>query len=214
MHQMSAPIKTSPQELFSSELAKMITDSPHDKKWSFMLGLRNTVFMRNGIHVESVTFKGQCSGPGNCHCNCNGSSKCNITGSIQIEIAYYIQNSDRIYYHSKNVSGLYEAIGVIWNFLDEYELCLDCCSLLKKGSTCDKCSFFRFYSMYRQNIEKCSICQEDCYRTMLPCGHQFHLFCLKSMHRCNMRCPVCRYELNNDTLDDIFSENELSDDEI
>ncbi|KAK8832557.1 hypothetical protein WA577_004818 [Blastocystis sp. JDR] len=46
------------------------------------------------------------------------------------------------------------------------------------------------------SIDWCPICLEDylgnCVTTLLPCGHRFHLCCIKKWLHLNHTCPVCK----------------------
>jgi hypothetical protein len=133
---------------------------------------------------------------------------------IKVKINFYINNCQKINTRIKKFHEIEKAILYVWNFSDNYNLCFECCKLIKKNENCEECIFFQSYCEYKNKKELCGICQEISYKTMLECKHHFHLYCLLKMDPDELKCPLCRHPVKDDIIYTLFEDSDNDDENI
>lgn len=179
-----------------------------NNKWEYSIDLANSCISSDQYKLSTATISG------------NGT----LHDSIRVNVEFMIHNSDKINVRSKIFKGIERAIRYIWDFPENFFLCPNCCNLVKKNMECKKCIFFKSYLTFKNKKELCGICQEETFRTILPCKHHFHKICILKMdpYAENLKCPLCRHPIDEDLIYDLFDTNAdeeiieetLSDDEI
>lgn len=180
----------------------------HNKAWNYPIDLLHSCIHSHQYKLLSANIFGDGS----------------IHDIVKIKIEYMIHNSEKINTRFKKVRGIESAIKYVWDFPENFNLCLNCCNLVKKNEQCEKCIFFKSYLQYKNKTEICCICQEETHRTILQCKHHFHKSCILKMNPDDdqLKCPLCRFPLNDDIVYDFFDndndediiEEVMSDDDI
>ena len=170
--------------------------SSHSKSWIYYINLKNCCIQSKDCNLLSATIFG----------------KGNIHDIIEIEINYELHGHiDKIYKRYKKCRGIQTAILYIWNFPKKYTICPECCELVKSDQMCQSCIFFKSYMKYNNQHEICGICQEETYRTVLPCNHYFHKACIIKMDPENLKCPLCRHPVHDTIILDLFEQYDHDD---
>lgn len=131
-----------------------------------------------------------------------------LTDIIRVRINYIVNNSNKLYFRVKKIRGIENAIKYIWDFPENFSLCMNCCSLIKSNSVCKECLFFKSYLQYKNKCENCGICQEESFRVILSCNHHFHKSCLLKMDPEDLKCPLCRQPVDEDLICELFDEDD------
>jgi len=116
----------------------------------------------------------------------------------ELTLHYYVKNNveDRtVVLKSRDLCVLVKSL---FEFPATYSVCCDCGTMKRKDEACSNCEFFRLYCSYHESAETCCVCQEECFRVTLVCGHRFHLTCLAGIKPADAKCPVCRKALSEE----------------
>jgi hypothetical protein len=169
------------------------------REWEYIIDLRNSCVSSDQYVLLSAAILGEG----------------NLQDLLKIKINYCVHNSQKVYCRVKKIRGIEGAIKYIWDFPDNFNLCMNCCALIKKDRQCEQCCFYKAYMEYKCKKEVCGICQEESYRTILSCQHHFHRSCLLKMDPDDLKCPLCRHPVKEDIICNLFDEDvDDSDDEI
>lgn len=163
------------------------------KRWFYHIDLSNSNFTIEYARFNEVILTGH---------PCTKAEDC----MIDINFHFFIGNSCKIQCAKCRVRGYKEAAHVLFNF-PKKKICRECGLLcVEPDKPCMHCLFFRLYAVENKQEEICTICQESVYRTMLPCGHMFHMTCLLQMdpHVDTPACPNCRMKIPCRILNDLF----------
>ena len=192
-----------PVTIFKSALGRMLADiDSQAQTWCLSFPTTHSVF--RGEHLWVVSFelygKGVWSNP---HTR------------VSVRLSYCLGHwGGRILRTYWTCTGVEGAIKSLFDFLDKKDVCKECGCVKNKCDPCDPCEFFRAFRIARKAEAECVICLEKVYRTMLSCGHSFHITCLSGVDDSQgvVRCPMCRRELTKDEMEAFF-ENNADDDE-
>ena len=182
------------------ELIRLIEKNIQKKKvseWSYEVNLRDSCIHSDNYSLLSAKIYGEGS----------------IRDLIKVKVEFFVSNSQKINTRIKKFRGIEKAIIYIWDFPESYKLCMNCCSLVRKGKDCEECLFYKSYMEYKKKKELCGICQEESYRTILTCKHHFHKYCLLKMDPEDLKCPLCRHPVEEETICSIFDEDVDSEEE-
>jgi len=167
------------------------------QKWEYEIDVAHSCFRLEHISMDRVLLSG-----------CGHESLEEVV--VRIEINFRIEKSRMIRRVVLKKKGVQQAITSLFHFPEHHAVCREC-GVLRLAEDdrahCESCLFLEVYStMKRDNNppETCSICQEPAFRTMLPCGHVFHMTCLLSMNPHQLRCPNCREALPSSMIRQCF----------
>ena len=189
-------------EVFSEFIHEKIVSAGR-KRWFYHIDLTNSNFTIEYARFHEVILTGSpCTKPEEC--------------MININFHFFIGNSSKIQCAKCRVRGYKEATEILFNFSKKNRICKECGLLCTEPDRpCVHCLFFRLYAEENKQQEMCTICQESVYRTMLPCGHLFHMTCLLQMDNTDtpLACPNCRMKIPSRILQDLFGDDASEDDE-
>lgn len=193
-----------PVKLFQSFIGVLRDVVPREHKtWSFHIQTTNSCYKIENANIHSVCLRGY--GGEN-----SEDIDVDVTARISIGKSYNIQ---LVHVHEK---GLHKAVQASLDLPKNIVVCQECAKLRVGNETrCSSCLFLQLYASKNDGAQTCSICQEQTYRTVLPCGHYFHMTCLLSMDPVEAKCPNCRTPLEDDVVKQIFGDmyNSESDDD-
>jgi len=164
--------------------------------WSYTVDLKNSCISSDQYNLHSAVFSGEGG----------------LQELVKVNVHYYITSAQNLQSRFKIFRGIESAIQHVWNFPLKYKICLDCCSLVKTEKECDQCIFYKTFQIEKGKKETCGICQEETYRTILPCKHYFHRACLLKIDPDNLKCPLCRHPMSEDMVLDLFDSPDSDDD--
>ena len=174
-------------------IEKKIVKSRCKGTWIYTVDLRSSCIYSDQFILLSAEISGEGS----------------VKDFIKTRISYLThQNSDKVIWRCKKFNGLSKAVQYVWDFPENYSMCLNCCSLVKKDKSCEDCLFFQSFLKQKNKKEICGICQEETYRTVLPCHHHFHKSCLLKMDPEDLKCPLCRHPVSEEIVCDLFDDSD------
>jgi Ring finger domain len=171
--------------------------SSTSQKWEYEIDVSHSCFCMEHTSMEGVVL----SGTG--HENLEDVM-------VRIEINFRVEKSRHVRRVLLKKKGVQAALTSLFRFPENHAICREC-GVLRLAEDdrahCESCLFLEVYSdMKREGSppDLCSICQEPAFRTMLPCGHVFHMTCLLSMNPHQLRCPNCREALPSSMIRQCF----------
>lgn len=194
-------MSSDPIRIFQDAMGRLLKDIGEEDQWFFSLPTHHSVFRLDHISITSFELygKGRWDSP---------------ETIVKIRLNYRLNQAGRRRRYRWVCKGLPDTIKFLLNLRREREVCLECGDIHRKGEKCDPCEFFRALRKAEGSEVDCAICMEKVYRTMLGCGHSFHMTCLSKLELGSLRCPVCRVELTKEEMEEFFfGEEDDSDDE-
>ena len=159
--------------------------SSASQKWAYEIDISHSCFGIEHTSMERVVL----SGLGNESLD---------DMMVRVEVNFRVGKSRHVRRVVLKKKGARAAITTLFRFPENHAVCCECGDLktTEDGRAhCESCLFLEVYSGIKRDggpPETCSICQEEAFRTVLPCGHVFHMTCLLSMNPHRLRCPNCR----------------------
>jgi hypothetical protein len=156
--------------------------SSHGIMWQYDIDTKYSSYHIDNVHVHNIRMHGM------------------DFDHVYIQLFYTISRYSVTRTKTIPSDRLQNAVGKLWELIETYSLCPECCDLIEKGNSCKNCAFY----LLSGTKETCSICQEICCRTRLSCGHFFHKVCLLNLEYDNLRCPNCRTPQTDDFIQYLF----------
>lgn len=198
-------------------LIKMLRDSiplSPSQKWKYEVDVSHSCFQMEHTSIQKAIFSGM------------GHEKEDEI-MILIVIRFFVGKSHVPHHATLKEKGIEAAIQALFQFPDTHAICTEC-GLTRSSENgraqCESCLFLEVFSDKKGPKAVCSICHEPAFRTMLPCGHVFHMTCLLQMDRHGLKCPNCRSALPSEMKraffggchcgDDDFSDDDDEDDDL
>lgn len=179
----------------------LLTKIPKEKhrEWFHHIDLKNTCYKLEDAVLEEVILTGM------------GSDNPDEI-SMNAIIHYFIGNSLRLNSFRFKMKGVRCMLDALFNLPFQSVVCKECGQIrIDKTEKCENCLFVKDFSDIKLKHSVCTICQDSAFRTMLPCGHCFHLTCLLQMDRQNMKCPNCRQPFPPRIAFDLYGQSDDDD---
>jgi hypothetical protein len=143
--------------------------------------------------------------------------------AMDISIRLTVGRSDKIHRVHMKEKGATRALTTLLHFPENFSVCRECGHVrsMRDGKVfCESCLFLKVFSSLKEESKTactttpataCTICQEPAYRTVLPCGHVFHMTCLLYMDPERIKCPNCRTPLPTLLVQHLFGDVDYDD---
>lgn len=170
------------------------------RRWSYEVDLRHSCFRLENASLKRVIFSGY------------GNERMEEV-AVSVSIRLTIGESFHLQIVKIETRGVREALIALFDFPDAFVVCRECGTVRNHlhSPSCASCLFLAAFSQHKNVQETCSICQDPAFRTMLPCGHFFHMTCLLGMDSENVRCPNCRTAVPDSLVDSLFGSEPYDD---
>lgn len=197
------------------QVLRDIIPTSSTQKWRYDIDLAHSCFRLEHAHVDSASLSGS-----------GHESLTEIATELVVQVtvgtSYHVH---RIVLREKSVQSALEAL---FDFPEKFRVCCECGYVrpVKDDKTvCESCLFLDVFSSLKSPLPPCggpslaagraacTICLEPAYRTVLPCGHVFHMTCLLSMEPDRIKCPNCRTPLPSNLIRDLFGNVDDEDDD-